>query len=69
MSAHNTSVFNLRCLLEKEKLNRSNFMDWYHNLRIILKQEKTEYVLTEPYPDDLPTGSTTTETTIRRRRS
>jgi hypothetical protein len=30
-------------------------MDWYCNLRIVLKQEKIEYVLIEPYPDDLPT--------------
>jgi hypothetical protein len=29
-------------------------MDWYHNLRIVLRQEKTEYVLTELYLDDLP---------------
>jgi hypothetical protein len=41
-------------LLEKEKLNGANFMDWYHNRRIILRQEKTEYVLSEPYPEDLP---------------
>jgi hypothetical protein len=32
-------------------------MDWYRNLRIVLKQEKTKYVLIEPYPDDLPAGS------------
>jgi hypothetical protein len=57
MSASNTSTFNLRSLLEKEKLNGANFMDWYHNVRIVLRQEKTEYVLTESYPDDLPTGS------------
>jgi hypothetical protein len=44
-------------LLEKEKLNGANFMEWYRNLRIILRQEKTEYVLIEPYHDDLPTGS------------
>ena len=31
-----------------------NFIDWYHNLRIVLRQEKIEYVLEEPYPDDLP---------------
>jgi hypothetical protein len=36
-------------------------MDWYCNLRIVLRQEKTEYVLIEPYPDDLPTGSTATD--------
>jgi hypothetical protein len=44
-------------LLEKEKLNGTNFMDWYHNLRIVLSQEKTEYVLSESYPEDFPTGS------------
>jgi hypothetical protein len=53
MSASNTSAFNLRSLHEKEKLNGANFMDWYPNLRIILRQEKIEYVLTEPYPDNL----------------
>jgi hypothetical protein len=45
-------------LLEKEKLNEANFMDWYRNLRIVLRQEKIEYVLTEPYPDDLLADST-----------
>jgi hypothetical protein len=56
MSTSNTSAFNLRSLLEKEKLNGANFMDWYRNLRIVLKQEKTEYVLSEPYPKDLLAG-------------
>jgi hypothetical protein len=31
-------------------------MDWYRNLRIILRQEKTEDVLSKPYPNGLPTG-------------
>jgi hypothetical protein len=31
-------------------------MDWYCNLRIVLRQEKTEYVLSEPYPEGLPDG-------------
>jgi hypothetical protein len=57
MSASNTSTFNLLSLLEKENLNGANFMDWYRNLRIVLRQEKTEYVLLEPYPEDLPAGS------------
>jgi hypothetical protein len=57
MSASNTSVFNLGSLLEKEKLNGTNFMNWYRDLRIILKQEKTEYVLSEPYTEDLTVGS------------
>jgi hypothetical protein len=58
MSASNASAFNLQSFLEKEKLNGANFMDWYRNLRIVLRQEKIEYALTESYPDDLPTGST-----------
>jgi hypothetical protein len=32
-------------------------MDWYCNLRIVLRQEKIEYVLLESYPEDLPAGS------------
>jgi hypothetical protein len=57
MYASNTSAFNLRSLLEKEKLNGANFTDWYRNMRIVLRQEKTEYVLTKPYPNDLPARS------------
>jgi hypothetical protein len=33
-------------------------MDWYRNLIIVLRQNKTEYIFTEPYLDDLPAGST-----------
>jgi hypothetical protein len=56
MSASYTSTFNLRSLLEKEKLNGASFIDWYRNLRIVLRQEKTEYILTESYHKDLPTS-------------
>jgi hypothetical protein len=59
MSASNTSTFNLRSLLEKEKLNGAYFMNQYRNLRIVLRQEKNEYVLSESYPKDLPAGLTT----------
>ena len=41
-------------MLEKDKLNGTIFIDWYRDLRIVLRQEKAEYVLKEPYPDDLP---------------
>jgi len=44
-------------VLEKEKLNGANFIDWYRNLRIVLRNEKKEYVLEQPYPDDLPDGA------------
>jgi hypothetical protein len=57
MLASNTSALNLWSFLEKEQFNGANFIDWYGNLRIILKQEKTEYVLIELYPQNLPTGS------------
>jgi hypothetical protein len=58
MSASNNSAFNLRSVLEKEKLNGTNFIDCYRNLRIVLRQEKREYVLEQPYPDDLPDNAT-----------
>ncbi|KAK8634247.1 hypothetical protein V6N13_015075 [Hibiscus sabdariffa] len=47
----NNSI-SLRSLLEKEKLNGINFLDWFRNLRIVLKQEKKEYVIEEPVPDE-----------------
>jgi hypothetical protein len=31
-------------------------LDWYRNLRIVLMQDKTEYVLFEPKLEDLPAG-------------
>ncbi|KAJ1288659.1 hypothetical protein BS78_02G104600, partial [Paspalum vaginatum] len=46
---------------DKEKLYGTNFTNWYRNLRIILKQEKKEYVLKQPYPEDLEDGATTAE--------
>ena len=53
MSASNNSAFNLRSVLHKEKLNGTNFIDWYRNLRIVLRKEQREYVLEQPYPNDL----------------
>ena len=46
------NTLSLRSLLEKEKLNGTNFLDWFHNLRIVLKQEHKEYVIEEPVPDE-----------------
>ena len=45
-----TNTLSLRSLLEKEKLNGTNFLDWFRNLRIVLKQERKEYVIEEPVP-------------------
>ncbi|KAL4386179.1 hypothetical protein GQ457_09G016860 [Hibiscus cannabinus] len=48
--ANNT--ISLRSLLEKEKLNGINFLDWFRNLRIVLKQEMKEYDIEEAVPND-----------------
>jgi hypothetical protein len=42
-------------------MDGANFIDWYRNMRIVLRQEKTKYVLMEPHPDDLPTSSSATD--------
>ncbi|KAK8675675.1 hypothetical protein V6N13_033740 [Hibiscus sabdariffa] len=41
-----------RRVRHKEKLNGINFLDWFRNLRIILKQERKEYVIEELVPND-----------------
>ncbi|KAK8636287.1 hypothetical protein V6N13_004991 [Hibiscus sabdariffa] len=46
------NTISLRSLHEKEKLNGINFLDWFRNLRIVLKQERKEYVIEEPVPDE-----------------
>nr|ABA97342.2 retrotransposon protein, putative, Ty1-copia subclass [Oryza sativa Japonica Group] len=57
MAAPAPSNFNLRSILEKEKLTGINFMDWYRNLRIVLRQEHKEFVLTQPFLADLPNNA------------
>ena len=42
------NTISLRSLLEKEKLNGTNFLDWFRNLRMVLKQERKEFVIEEP---------------------
>ena len=54
MATNSSSTFSLRSVLEKDKLNGSNFLDWYRNLRIVLKHEKKEYVLEKPIPKKAP---------------
>ncbi|KAJ9557961.1 hypothetical protein OSB04_012575 [Centaurea solstitialis] len=36
----NTNNLSLRSILEKDKLSRSNFLDWERNLMIVLKHER-----------------------------
>ena len=52
MASNATSNLSLRSILEKDKLNGTNFLDWYRNLRIILKQERKEYILDQPVPNE-----------------
>ena len=52
MTSNTTSNLSLRSILEKDKLNGTNFLDWYRNLRIVLKQERKEHVLDHPVPDE-----------------
>ena len=53
-NGNHTNSFSLRSVLEKDKLNHTNFLDWYRNLRIVLKQEKRLYVLDEPLIEEPP---------------
>src|SRR3954470_387604 len=44
--------FALKSILEKDKLNGTNFTTWYRNQRIVLKHDKKENVLEEPLPKE-----------------
>ena len=48
MTSNTTPTMSLRSILEKDKLNGTNFLDWYKNLKIVLRQERKEYILDQP---------------------
>ena len=52
MASNTTSNLSLQLILEKDKFNGTNFLDWYRNLRIVLKQERKEYILDQPVLDE-----------------
>ena len=52
MVRNNTQYFSLRSVLEKDKLNGTNYADWIRNLRIVLRAEKKEDVLDTPLPEE-----------------
>ncbi|XP_056694470.1 uncharacterized protein [Spinacia oleracea] len=54
----NNKSFNIRSILEKEKLRGKNFLDWQRNLQIVLMQEEKEYVLEEAMPEAVGEGVT-----------
>ena len=48
MAFNITNQLSLRSVLENDKLDGTNFLDWYRNLRIVLKQERKSYILEDP---------------------
>ena len=50
--APSNAPFSLRSVLEKDKLNGTNYADWIRNLRIVLRAEKKENVLDDDLPDE-----------------
>ena len=48
----------MRSVLEKDKLNGPNFLDWARNLRIVLRQEQKLEAIEKPLPK-APGRSTT----------
>ncbi|CAD6257045.1 unnamed protein product [Miscanthus lutarioriparius] len=50
--APSNQPFTLCSILEKDKLNGTNFADWIHNLRIVLRAEKKEEILDTPLPEE-----------------
>ncbi|KAL9237385.1 hypothetical protein vseg_011939 [Gypsophila vaccaria] len=49
---NNGDINYMRSILEKDRLNGTNFLDWYRNLRIVLTIEKKEHVLETPLPEE-----------------
>ncbi|XP_021293402.1 uncharacterized protein LOC110423509 [Herrania umbratica] len=47
----------LRSILDANKLTAPNFLDWFRNLKIVLKQEKKSYVLDTHIPPVLVTNA------------
>jgi hypothetical protein len=52
MAPSTTTSFTLRSILEKDKLNGTNYTDWICNLRIVLKAEKKEDILDTLLPEE-----------------
>ena len=55
--AANTNTLSLQSVFEKDKLNGLNFLDWFRNLRIVLKQERKLYIIEQLVPNEPPTNA------------
>ncbi|GKE43509.1 hypothetical protein Tco_1470793 [Tanacetum coccineum] len=49
-----TNNNSIRSILDKEKLNGRKILDWYHNLRIVLRNEQKLHHLEEALPEAPP---------------
>ena len=58
MATSQAHAGSLRSVLDKEKLNGSNFLDWERSLRLVLRHERKEYVLDSAIPPVPDAGST-----------
>ncbi|CAD6265836.1 unnamed protein product [Miscanthus lutarioriparius] len=59
--APSNQPFTLRSILEKDKLNGTNYADWISNLRIVLRAEKKEEILDTPLPQEHADNAPATE--------
>ena len=57
-TSQNTGGLSLRSLLDKVKLNWTNYLDWDRNLRIVLRIERKEYVLDQATPEEPAAAAT-----------
>jgi len=54
-------TFSLRSILDKDKLNGTNYTDWIRNLRIVLRAKKKEEILGTPLLEAHEDNASTTE--------
>jgi hypothetical protein len=52
MAPSTTTSFTLCSILEKDKLNGTNYTDWIRKMRIVLRAEKKEDILDTPLPEE-----------------
>ena len=61
MAAITTHSASLKSILDRERLNENNFLDWERTLQIVLKHDRKEYVINSAIPP-VPTAATTRST-------
>ena len=52
MATNKTLNLSLQSILKKDKLTRINFLDWFKNLRTVLKQERKLYIFDQLLPEE-----------------